>query len=485
MPTTSVKTKSGTRKLSDVARHLVVPKDIASTGWPAVRKTCNEKLGVTFDDWQEGAGRVILAKRADGNLAAMIDGVGMSLPRQVGKTYLIGATIFALCVNTPGLLVIWSAHHARTHAETFLAMQAFTKRAKVAAHVKQVFTGSGDEEIRFHNGSRILFGARERGFGRGIPGVDILIFDEAQILSDRALSNMLATMNTSRFGLALYIGTPPKPEDMSESFRRMRADALEGNLADGAWIEMGADRDADPDDRKQWAKANPSYPLRTPAQSILRLRKKLTLGDFRREGMGIWDEFESQFWVIPEAIWSDLKISAEEVPTGAPTAYGLDMSHSRNVSIGVCVLGEKDRKDHVELAATGTVPGDTAGVIEWLVERCGRRTPVVVDQQSPAASMIPGLKARKVRVITTSAPDMAKACGGLYDAAVEDRLTHFNQPQLNDALGGAQKRDIGAAGGWGWDRRSPDIDISPLVAVTIAHFGARVAKPRTNRVVTA
>jgi hypothetical protein len=60
-------------------------------GLAAVRKTCVEKLGITFDDWQDGAGRVILAKRADGNLAAMIDGVGMSLPRQVGKTYLIGA----------------------------------------------------------------------------------------------------------------------------------------------------------------------------------------------------------------------------------------------------------------------------------------------------------------------------------------------------------------------------------------------------------
>lgn len=479
MPTTSVKTRPGTRKLSDVARHLVVPTDISSTGWPAVRKTCTEKLGITFDDWQDGAGRVILAKRPDGNLAAMIDGVGMSLPRQVGKTYLIGALTFALCVNTPGLLVIWSAHHARTHGETFLAMQAFTKRGKVAAHVQQVFTGSGDEEIRFHNGSRILFGARERGFGRGIPGVDILIFDEAQILSDRALSNMLATMNTSRFGLALYIGTPPKPEDMSESFRRMRTDALDGNLADGAWIEFGADPDADPDNREQWAKANPSYPLRTPAQSILRLRKKLTPSDFRREGMGIWDQFEAQFWPIPEAIWSGLKVSAAEVPTGSPDAYGLDMSHSRDVSIGVCVRGAE--RDHVEVAAADRVPGDTAGVVEWLAERCGRKIPVVVDQQSPAASMIPALKAMKVRVVTTSAPDMAKACGGLYDAALEGRISHFDQAHLNAALAGAKKRDIGTAGGWGWDRRSPETDISPLVAITLARFGAENHKPTTGR----
>ena len=234
MPTTSPKTKPARRKLSDVARHLSVPEGIVTSEWPAVHKTCREKLGITFDDWQEDIGRLILTKRADGTLTTTIDGVGMSLPRQVGKTYLLAAMAFALCVNRPGLLVIWSAHHARTHAETFLSMQGFAKRAKVAPFVRQVFTGSGAEEIRFHNGSRILFGARERGFGRGIPGVDILILDEAQILSDKAMSNMLATLNTSRFGMHLYIGTPPKPEDMSEAFTRMRREALAGTLTDGA-----------------------------------------------------------------------------------------------------------------------------------------------------------------------------------------------------------------------------------------------------------
>ncbi|MUG03605.1 terminase, partial [Bacillus tequilensis] len=119
-------------------------------------KTCTEKLGAEFDPWQDGAGRVILAKRADGSLAAMVDGVGMSLPRQVGKTHLVGFLVFALCVNMPGLLVIWTAHHSATSSETFLAMQGMAQRAKVAPHVAQVFKGSGDEEVRFHNGSRIL-----------------------------------------------------------------------------------------------------------------------------------------------------------------------------------------------------------------------------------------------------------------------------------------------------------------------------------------
>ena len=462
-------------KLSDLAKHLVVPTGVASTGWPAVRKTCNEKLGVTFDDWQDGAGRIIFAKRPDGMLAATIDGVGMSLPRQVGKTHLVGASTFALSVNMPGLLTIWSAHHARTHGETFLAMQAFADRARVKPHVRQVFTGSGDEEIRFHNGSRILFGARERGFGRGIPGVDVLIFDEAQILSDRAMANMLATMNTSLFGMQLYVGTPPKPEDMSEAFTRMRNEALAGTLSDGAWIEFGADADANPDDRSQWRKANPSYPKRTPLQSLLRLKRKLTEADWLREGLGIWDETASAA-VIPASVWRGLV--ASEPPEGSipPDALAVDMSHDRVISIAGCWKLDDDRK-HVEVLALDRA-SDALEAAEWLVKRAGRRIPVVVDAVGPAAELLPVLLKRRVKAFPSHASDMGKACGGFVDDVTAGRPTHAGQPQLDAAVAGATKRAIRDAAAWGWDRKNPAINIAPLVSVTLARYGAVVHAKR-------
>jgi hypothetical protein len=53
------------------------------------------RLGWGFDGWQDGAGRLILAKRGDGMYAA--DQILVSIPRQVGKTYLFGA-IVSRCV---------------------------------------------------------------------------------------------------------------------------------------------------------------------------------------------------------------------------------------------------------------------------------------------------------------------------------------------------------------------------------------------------
>lgn len=456
------KTKPGTRKLSEVAKKLVVPQGIVSTGWPAVRSTCAQKLGVPFDDWQEGAGRVILAKRADGDLAAMVDGVGMSLPRQVGKTYLIGALTFALCVNTPGLLVIWSAHHSKTHGETFLAMQSFADRARVSPYVEQVFKGSGDEEIRFVNGSRILFGARERGFGRGIPGVDVLVFDEAQILSDRALANMLATMNTSKFGLALYIGTPPRPEDNAESFKRMRADAYAGRLTDGVWIEFGADEGASPDDRKQLAKANPSYPHRTPEKSIRRLQRKLTPEDFLREGYGIWDE-ESAQSVMP--LWS----------AGAVDAFPLEPVGAVGVAVSVDrewgAIGAADKRDGV--MHLGTVRREQG--THWIAEEARRiyktyGCPVIIDGRGPGADLIDDLQDAGAWVVEANTQQYLDGCAELFDGVAGRRVVHMSgDAELNTAVTGAGKRPVGDR--WAWSRTKSTNDVSVLEAVTLAAWG--------------
>src|SRR5690606_12153248 len=108
------------------------------------------------------------------------------------------------------------------------------------------------------------------------------------------------------------------------------------------------------------------------------------------------------------------------------------------------------------------------------------RTPVVIDSQSPAASMIPVLKARRVKVITGSASDMSRACGLVVSDLEAGRLTHADQEPLNEARDGARKRSIGGAGGWGYDRKDPSVNIAPLVAVTLARLGAAINQKPTG-----
>lgn len=466
-PTAPPVARSGTRKLSEVTRHLVQPSGIVRTGWPAVAQTCREKLGIRFDRWQDGAGRLILAEREDGSLASTVGGVGMSLPRQVGKTYLLAGMIFGLCINKPGLLVIWSAHHAKTHNETFLAMQALARRSKVAAYVDKVYTGSGDEEVRFHNGSRILFGARERGFGRGIPGVDILVMDEGQILSERAMDNMLATLNTSRFGLHLYVGTPPKPEDNSESFRQMRAEALSGKAEDMVWVECGADPDARPDDREQWAKANPSYPHRTPAQSILRLRKKLSPLSFLREGLGIWDDVGGSA-IFGEGRWEACAAAAVTLSDPRFVAHSLAVACSFDLSRSAIVGAGRDDADVVHVKPIQHGPGTA-----WVVDRAkelqdAQGVDVVIDGKGPAAVLIPHLERAGVRLRVLNTGNVLDACADTYNRVADGRLEHGSYPELNAAVAAAVQRPVGDR--WALGRKQSASDISTLEGAVLAAY---------------
>ena len=462
-------------KLSDLARHVVVPTKLASTGWPAVRDKCRV-LGIRFDSWQDGAGRIILSKRLDGSYATSIGGVVVSIPRQVGKTFLFGAIVFALCLLFPSTTVVWTAHHVATADETFAAMQSFARRRKIAPHVAKVLID--DMTVEFVNGSRIMFGARERGFGRGFAKVDVLVFDEAQILTDRAIDDMVPSQNQATNPLLLFAGTPPKPSDPSEVFANKRAKALAGESDDMAYIEFSADEDADPDDREQWAKANPSYPQRTPATAILRLRENLTDDSFMREALGVWDTSGTRS-VIDSQTW---KLRADPASMAIDRlALAVDVAYDRSVA-SVSLAGQRaDELWHVELDEQRK---GTGWVVPWIQTRCERNNirAVVIDSGSPAASLIEEFEAAKIKVTTTSTRDLAAACGAFYDGAMEDTLRHTDQPQVNVALSVARKKPVGD--GWIWNRKSADSDITPIISQTLALWGAQsstVKKPAKKR----
>lgn len=453
-------TTCGMKRLSEAARHLIKPTGITHTGWGPVLDTCNKRLGIQFDEWQDGAGRLILSKRADGKLAAMVGGVGMSLPRQVGKTYLLSGLLFGLCVNTPGLLVIWTAHHGKTGNETFLSMQGFAARPRVKPFIAQIFVGSGDEEIRFRNGSRILFGARERGFGRGIPGVDVLVMDEAQIMSDKALEAMLATMNVSTFGLALYVGTPPRPEDNSEAFTRMRTEALSGEATDMVWIECSADDNADLDDPKQWTKANPSFPHRTPPESIKRMRKKLSDDGFRHEALGIWDDDAAVPFNV--AKWAGLARRSIDSPDRV--ALVVDVSPDRRwASVGVA--GEVDGRVVVMCHRDR----GTAWVAPKVGELVARHDVAEVALTPDQAKVIkPALVGLGIDFVTLTRGDVGASCAAMQEAVKSRTVVHVGQPELDAAIANARTRYAGEVELW--DRREPGIDISPAISCAAAFY---------------
>jgi hypothetical protein len=151
----------------------------------------------------------------------------------------------------------------------------------------------------------------------------------------------------------------------------------------------------------------------------------------------------------------------------------VDASHDRRFSVAAC--WKDDHGAHAEEVFSGR---DEDEVIAWVLSRSTRRMPLVVDHYSPAASMVPRLRGAGRNVKVTSSGDMAKACATWLGDVEAMRLTHADQASVNDALEDGRKRPIGNAGGWGWDRRDEHALIYPLVAHTLARFGAEFAPKR-------
>lgn len=478
--------RSSTPKLSEAARHVVMPSGIKTTAWPSVKAEC-KRLGIEFDPWQDGAGHIIFGKREDGTYACSIGGVVFSIPRQVGKTFFLGAIAFALCMLNPGMLVIWTAHQLATAGETHRAMAAMAKKKKIAPFIKQVRMGSGDESVEFTNGSRILFGARERGFGLGFTKVGMLILDEGQRLTEKTLDDLVPTMNQAENPLMFIIGTPPRPSDRGEEFKRRRREALSGESDDMVYIECSADASVRvsswPMGKVQWEhveRANPSYPVRTPRSAILRMRKQLTAESFQREGLGVWDDDSEGSRRWSGDLWGDagVEVAPSEGVRSFAVAYSQDGSR-------VAVSGALKHAGGVHGELIGAFSGATdAGVdslADWLADRW-RTTATIAIVGAAGAALRQALRDRGVPekvVHSLSTGEYFQANTMTEDALRSQSVSHpvgAEGDVLDASVAVCDAKKRGLSGQWGWEATVPNGDETPVESFCAAYWAARTSK---------
>lgn len=433
-------------------------------------------LGLTPDPWQETVLRTWMRVDDSGRWAA--GRWAVAVPRQNGKNALV-EILEIYCAAFLGLKILHTAHEVKTTVKAFNRVVSFFETADMESRVKSTTHGRGEQAIILNNGGSIEFIARTKNSGRGFT-VDMLVFDEAQEFTEDAQAALLPTISAAPSGdpVQVILGTPPSESVNGEVLQRVHALAHEQIDPRLAWCEWAVTGDIDVSDRELWAATNPALGRRLLEPTIEDEFGSFSREYFARERLGMWAS-DSELSVIPQADWDQCLIG--EAPDAQITAIGLDMNPERTAMV-IAVAVKTEAGTHVELARVDE-PDSTVELVNWISQRARRRIPVVVDAYSPARSLEPGLKQKKARTFALSGNELMQACGGFHDAVVNDKtVTHIGQEQLTASLMSAKRHAIGDAGGWKWSRKRLDSDLTPLMAVTCAWFGAeKFAKPvRSN-----
>ena len=415
--------------------------------------------------------RAALGERADGSWAA--SRVADFGPRQgAGKNDKIAARELAGLMLFGEQLIIHTAHEFPTANESFLRLvSVFENWDDLRAKVARIRYANGEQGIELKTGQRLKYRARTGGSGRGFAQADLIVYDEAQHLSREHIAASgparLARSNSQTW----YAGSGGLMG--SAVAWAMRRAALEGNAGRLAYTEATAEvitlvdgvassLRPDPYDVDAWYRAMPGLGRWVTEESMRSILEDLGPSLFARECLCVWDsEPGSLNEIIPVVSWRGCQIEAA-MPTGS-VAYAVDVAPD-GVSASVAV------SDGMVVAVQENRVG-TAWVCDVIVELLAARVgPVYVDPRGAAGSLIQPLEAAGVDLVMVKAGEHAQACGGFLAAVMSSQLVHVGQPILDAAVAGATRRDYGDA--WAWNRRTSSVDISPLVAVTLARWGA-------------
>ena len=364
--------------------------------------------------------------------------------------------------------------------------------------------GSSGRQIRKSVSARLRFLARSRGSGRSFTA-DVVVYDEAMILSDEQVGASMPTMRAVPNPQLYYTASAGMHDSTQLAAVRRRMIRKDPSLMGAEWsISPHTDtcprdevhgrkdnryvvcsRHDDRDDPRSWAKSTPAFGTRIRLDHFRKELTAMSPAAFDGEllGVGDWPPEEEAWEIVTEEAW---QACAMADPGGAlrPVAFAWDVAEDL---LSATIASAWDRPDPpaddqdrpavsrvVLEIPRGCSREGSAWVISRLAELKKKWKPIAIcgPLNGPGASLIDDAEKAGIEVLKAGSADEAAALALFRTKVMERGIIHLGKeqaPAMRAAIATATTRDVGD-GGKALKRRDAETDITPATAPILAHW---------------
>jgi hypothetical protein len=400
--------------------------------------------------------------------------VGLTVPRQAGKTTLTGATMEHRTIYRPRSRVWYTAQTREIARDWLINEHVPGLEISPLQPYARVRRSAGSEGITYPHGGMLRVFAP-------LPGAlhskqsDLVVVDEAWahgLERGRQLDQAIVPTQATREGAQVWKVSTAGDENslwLWDTVTKGRAAVEAGRRSGMAYFEWSCPDELDPCASSSWEQYHPAYAITIGVAQMRAALEELGPAGFARAYGNRWPEGMGSAASpprIPPGRWAAVQVPPiSSVPAGVTIALGFDTDRDRS-SGAIAVAWHERGRLRCELIETRAGTG-------WMAERLGELTaryvPVGIGYpaDSPALDIADTLATTGAPIGVIRGRDWPAACAGWLAAVTERRIAVGEHPALAAAAEVAPGRDSGD-GGWAWARRGAVASIAPVVAATAA-----------------
>lgn len=357
--------------------------------------------------------------------------------QNTGKSHV--TIIACLILAIAGRVILYSIHRKEGARAMMKRFSGLTAKLKGSNLVLKESLSNGFEEIWFNSGGAIHFRARTDGMGVGLT-VDVIIYDEAQLVGDRTFSDLNPTADASDYPVRVHLGTPPKDEEFNlapnalfTSFFLTEDPRIIRNGIPG-WYTPGLEYTWEDHGSKLKSWKHSATLKKQLAQGWTEAKTETQREAFFRDNLSMWKQREIFIQKEPILTPKDLKLMMSEQSTPGTTFFG-----------GVGIIPESQVAyvsafDGRQLKIVQEVElpnGSLDGLVDWIKENSRKFRLLRIPGNARGTALTQALseKGLKAKLKTVALPELSSSVDRFLKNTGSGEWTVYDRDYVRVALG--------------------------------------------------